>query len=138
MSNEHQGGTREDDAIARLLQGAGGRDQPDAALAASVRTAVESEWRGIVAARRRRHRLTTWAAAAGAAAAAALIWLALPLSGGPRPTVATLITSSGPVEYRDGPGADWRPLAPGAPISAGQAIRTTGASLAALELTSGV
>jgi len=136
MSND-QVGAREDDAIARLLKDAGGRDQPEAALAASVRAAVESEWRGIVAARQRRHRLTTWAAVAGAAAAAAVIWLVLPLSG-ERPAVATLVTASGVVEYRDGPRADWLPLAAGTPISMGQAIRTTGSSLAALELASGV
>ncbi|HLB83416.1 MAG TPA: hypothetical protein VJK00_01710, partial [Steroidobacteraceae bacterium] len=68
--NNDRNGPPDDDAIARLLKGAGGRDQPGAAIEAQVRTAVESEWRQLVSARRRRRDVTVWAAAAGMAVAA--------------------------------------------------------------------
>jgi ferric-dicitrate binding protein FerR (iron transport regulator) len=128
----------EDDAIARLLQGAGGRDQPDAAITAQVRTAVESEWRELVSVRRRRRSFTLWAAAAGVGAAALAVWLAVPLLDREQPVVATLVQSSGSVEYRDGPRADWEPLGAGATFSSRQEIRTSALSRAAFELASGL
>ena len=128
----------EDEAIARLLKGAGGRDQPDAAIAAQVRAAVESEWRELVSARRRRRNFTFSAAAAGVAAAAIAVWLAVPLLDHEQPVVATLVQSSGAVEYRDGPRADWAPLGAGATVSSRQEIRTSGSSRAAFELASGL
>jgi ferric-dicitrate binding protein FerR (iron transport regulator) len=136
--NNDRNGPPDDDAIARLLKGAGGRDQPGAAIEAQVRTAVESEWRQLVSARRRRRDVTVWAAAAGMAVAALAVWLAVPLLDRDQPLVATLVQSSGVVEYRDGPRADWAPLSEGAALSSSQEVRTSGSSRAALELTSGL
>jgi len=136
--NNDRNGPPDDDAIARLLKGAGGRDQPDAAIAAQVRTAVESEWRELVSARRRRRNFTVWAAAAGVAAAAFAVWLAMPLLDREGPVVATLVQASGAIEYRDGPRADWAPLVEGAAVSSQQEIRTSGSSRAAFELPSGL
>jgi len=136
--NNDRNGPPADDAIARLLKGAGGREQPDAALEAQVRNAVESEWRQLVSARRRRRQVTVGAAAAGVAAAALGVWLAVPSFDREQPMVATLVQSSGVVEYRNGPRADWAPLSAGAALSSRQEIRTSASSLAAFELASGL
>jgi ferric-dicitrate binding protein FerR (iron transport regulator) len=52
--------------------------------------------------------------------------------------VATLVQSSGVVEYRDGARTDWVPLSVGAALSSRQEIRTSASSLAAFELASGL
>jgi len=135
--NNDRNGPPDDDAIARLLKGAGGRDQPDAAIEAQVRTAVESEWRQLVSARRRRQQVTVWAAAAGVAVAALAVWLAMPLLDREQPVAATLVQSSGVIEYRDGPRADWAPLGEGATLFSSQEVRTSASSRAAFELASG-
>jgi len=135
--NNDRNGPPDDDAIARLLKGAGGRDQPDAAIEAQVRTAVESEWRQLVSARRRRQQVTVWAAAAGVAVAALAVWLAMPLLDREQPVAATLVQSSGVIEYRDGPRADWAPLGEGAALYSRQEVRTSASSRAAFELASG-
>ena len=135
--NNDRNGPPDDDAIARLLKGAGGRDQPDAAIEAQVRTAVESEWRQLVSARRRRQQVTVWAAAAGVAVAALAVWLAMPLLDREQPVAATLVQSSGVIEYRDGPRAAWAPLGEGATLFSSQEVRTSASSRAAFELASG-
>jgi ferric-dicitrate binding protein FerR (iron transport regulator) len=135
--NNDRNGPPDDDAIARLLKGAGGRDQPDAAIEAQVRTAVESEWRQLVSARRRRQQVTVWAAAAGVAVAALAVWLAMPLLDREQPVAATLVQSSGVIEYRNGPRADWAPLGEGAALYSRQEVRTSASSRAAFELASG-
>ena len=104
--NNDRNGPPDDDAIARLLKGAGGRDQPDAAIAAQVRTAAELAARAGVSAptpsqlhsvRRRRR-----------TAAAFSVWLAMPLLDREGPVVATPVQASA----RSSIGtvrADWAP-----------------------------
>jgi ferric-dicitrate binding protein FerR (iron transport regulator) len=128
----------DDDEIARLLRNAGERDRPDAVMQAEVREAVEVEWRELVSVQERRRRVITWAAAAGVALAALGIWLTAPRLGRGPQSVASLVLVTGTVEGRIDPEHDWKPIGSGTAIGAGQEIRTTDRSRAALVLASGL
>lgn len=123
-----------------LLRGAGPRRQPPLEAATQVRAAVEAEWRAMVATRRaqRRRQLTPWAVAASVALVAVGAWLLLPQRATPSPMVASAARVEGDVQWRDGTGDAWSPLAPSAGLAQGAELRTAAKGRVALRRKDGV
>lgn len=121
------------DTVAHLVRLGGPRPAVSRERAARVRARVHEEWRHTVAARRRR---ATALAGVVALAASLLLIVSLVRDRGvvqspvaQPPVVATVVASVGPVTLDDG-----RPLAVGATLREGQALRTQAGSVAALDL----
>jgi ferric-dicitrate binding protein FerR (iron transport regulator) len=127
----------DDTNLAALLAAAGPRGQAAPEAMASVRAAVEAEWRATVAARRRRRQFTGWAAAAGVAMAAVAVWIAQPTLAPGDPLVASITRVVGDVQQDEGDGR-WVPLDGAAPVKAGTQLRTGSGGRVALRLTDGV
>jgi len=128
---------RDDTDLAALLAAAGARSRATPEAMASVRAAVESEWRATVAARRRRRQFTGWAAAAGVAMAAVAVWIARPAYPPADAVVASITRVVGEVQQDSGDGR-WSTLAASGPLSAGTRLRTSDGGRIALRLTDGV
>lgn len=137
MSEQSSTNGRDDTDLAALLAAAGPRGQAAPEAMASVRTAVEAEWRAMVAARRRRRQFTGWAAAAGVAMAAVAVWIAQPTLAPGDPLVASVTRVVGEVQQDQGDGR-WLPLDGAAPLKAGTQLRTGRGGRVALRLTDGV
>jgi ferric-dicitrate binding protein FerR (iron transport regulator) len=128
---------RNDTDLAALLATVGPRGKAAPEAMASVRAAVESEWRATVAARRRRRQFTGWAAAAGVAMAAVAVWIAQPTLAPGDALVASVTRVVGDVRQDDGDGR-WTPIAADATLDAGTRLRTGSDGRVALRLTDGV
>jgi ferric-dicitrate binding protein FerR (iron transport regulator) len=137
MNEESRTDARDDTDLAALLAAAGPRSLPSQEALASVRAAVEAEWRATVTARQRRHRFTTWAAAAGVAAAALAVWIAQPLRSPGGVVVASLTRVVGDVQQNSGDGR-WIPLDAAGSLETGTQLRTGTGGQAALRLDDGV
>ena len=127
----------DDTNLAALLAAAGPRGQAAPEAMASVRAAVEAEWRATVAARRRRRLFTGWAAAAGVAMAAVVVWIAQPTLAPGDPLVASVTRVVGDVQQDTG-GGRWIALDGTVPLKAGTQLRTGSGGRVALRLTDGV
>lgn len=128
---------REDTDLAALLAAAGPRGRAAPEAMASVRAAVDAEWRATVAARRRRRQFTGWAAAAGVAMAAVAVWMARPVLAPGDALVASVTRVVGDVQQDAGDGL-WIPLDGAAPLKAGTQLRTGSGGRVALRLNDGV
>lgn len=129
----------DDDAELRaLLQAAGSRPQPTAAVTDEVRAAVAAEWRAAVAARRPQRRTVPWLVAASAAALAVGAWFALTQPAGPGPVVATVARLAGPAEIRSASATTWLPVTAGTDLRAGDRVRTQPTGRVALRRTDGL
>jgi len=137
MNEESRTDARDDTDLAALLAAAGPRNLPSQEALASVRAAVEAEWRATVTARQRRHRFTSWAAAAGVAAAALAVWIAQPLRSPDGLVVASLTRVVGDVQQNAGDGR-WIPLDSAGSLETGAQLRTGTGGQAALRLNDGV
>jgi ferric-dicitrate binding protein FerR (iron transport regulator) len=137
MNAESPADARDDTDLAALLAAAGPRGQPSPEAMASVRAAVEAEWRATVAARQRRQRFTTWAAAAGVAVAALAVWVAQPLRAPAGEVVASLTRVVGDVQQNEGDGR-WVPLEAAGSLKSGAQLRTGTGGQVALRLNDGV
>jgi ferric-dicitrate binding protein FerR (iron transport regulator) len=137
MNEESRTDARDDTDLAALLAAAGPRSLPSQEALASVRAAVEAEWRATVTARQRRQRFTTWAAAAGVAAAALAVWIAQPLRSPGGVVVASLTRVVGDVQQNSGDGR-WIPLDAAGSLETGTQLRTGTGGQAALRLDDGV
>ena len=137
MNEESRIDERDDTDLAALLAAAGARSRATPEAMASVRAAVESEWRATVAARRRRRQFTGWAAAAGVAMAAVAVWIARPAYPPTDAVVASVTRVVGEVEQDSGDGR-WSALAAPGALSAGTRLRTSEGGRIALRLTDGV
>jgi ferric-dicitrate binding protein FerR (iron transport regulator) len=136
--NEESRTERLDDSdLAALLAAAGARSRAAPEAMASVRAAVESEWRATVAARRRRRQFTGWAAAAGVAMAAVAVWIARPAYPPTDAVVASVTRVVGEVEQDSGDGR-WSALAATGTLEPGTRLRTSDGGRIALRLTDGV
>ena len=132
MSSEDD--TRIEHDLEHVLRKAGRRPEPPAELLQSVRTAVESEWRSVVAQRTRRRRTALWSMAAGIVLAVAGAWYLLPLAQSGGPEMAQLSTSSGSVRGRNGSWGRWVTLGQRGPVNAGEVLATGSDGRAALVL----
>jgi ferric-dicitrate binding protein FerR (iron transport regulator) len=130
--------TDEDLDLAELIRAAGARTRPAAGAAAEVRSALESEWRGLVAGRRRRRTFAGWAAAAGVGVAALALWTARPLYLPTGDPFATLARVEGQVEYRGASDPGWISVTSSLNLKSGDALRTVGIGRVALTLASGL
>jgi ferric-dicitrate binding protein FerR (iron transport regulator) len=137
MNEESPTNALDDTDLAALLAAAGPRTLPSPQAMASVRAAVEAEWRATLAARQRRHRFTSWAAAAGVAAAALAVWIAQPLRAPDGVVVASLTRVVGDVQQNSGDGR-WIPLDAAGSLETGTQLRTGTGGQAALRLDDGV
>jgi ferric-dicitrate binding protein FerR (iron transport regulator) len=137
MNEEPRTDARDDTDLAALLAAAGPRNLPSPEALASVRAAVEAEWRATVAARQRRRRFTSWAAAAGVAAASLAVWIAQPLRSPDGVVVASLTRVVGDVQQNSGDGR-WVPLDSAGSLATGTQLRTGTGGQAALRLDDGV
>jgi hypothetical protein len=146
--NSDSGHRTDDDAdLAALLQAVGPRVAATPEVSAEVRAAVAAEWRAAVAARQRtqpaapqtRRRLQQpWLALAASVAAVAIaVGIALPRLQSASEPVATVARVDGSVELRHQPG-EWRALTAGAPVLAGDEIRTSADSRLALRRDDGL
>jgi ferric-dicitrate binding protein FerR (iron transport regulator) len=146
--NEHKdrGHRADDDAdLAALLQAVGPRVAPVPEVTAEVRAAVAAEWRAAVAAQqqqtapqaRRRMQRPWLALAASVAAVAIAVSIALPRLQSAGDPVATVARVEGNVELRHEAG-EWRTLAAGASVVAGDEIRTARGSRLALRRDDGL
>jgi ferric-dicitrate binding protein FerR (iron transport regulator) len=124
----------EERQLAGLIRRGGARAQPPSAVREAVRAAAHREWRAAVAARARR-RNTGWSLAAAAAVAGLAVWVGLPALRAPGAAVAAVARVSGPVEASPGGlVARYAPLAAGAGVATGAALRSGRGGRAALEL----
>jgi len=137
MNEESRTDARDDTDLAALLAAAGPRSLPSQEALASVRAAVEAEWRATVTARQRRRRFTSWAAAAGVAAAALAVWVAQPLRAPGGEIVASLTRVVGDVQQNEGDGR-WVPLESAGSLKSGAQLRTGTGGQVALRLNDGV
>lgn len=137
MNQELRPDTPDDPDVAALLRSVGARPAAAAEAMAEVRTAVEAEWRAIVAARRRRRRFGGWAVAASVAVLGTAVWLARPLLQSEPVVVAAVARSVGGVEQNRGNGR-WTALEGNAPLAAGTKLRTASNGRLALLLENGV
>ena len=137
MNEESRTDGRDDTDLAPLLATVGPRGKASHEAMASVRAAVESEWRATVAARRRRRQYTGWAAAAGVAMAAVAVWIARPAYPPADAVVASVTRVVGEVEQDSGDGR-WGALAAPGTLRAGARVRTSEGGRIALRLTDGV
>lgn len=137
MNEELRTDARDDTDLAALLAAAGPRTLPSPEAMASVRAAVEAEWRATLAARQRRQRFTSWAAAAGVAVAALAVWIAQPLRSPEGVVVASLTRVVGDVQQNSGDGR-WVPLDSPGSLETGAQLRTGTGGQAALRLDDGV
>lgn len=137
MNEELRTDARDDTDLAALLAAAGPRTLPSPEAMASVRAAVEAEWRATLAARQRRQRFTSWAAAAGVAVAALAVWIAQPLRSPDGVVVASLTRVVGDVQQNSGDGR-WVPLNSPGSLQTGAQLRTGTGGQAALRLDDGV
>jgi ferric-dicitrate binding protein FerR (iron transport regulator) len=137
MNDESRVDARDDLDIAALLRSVGARPSASAPATAGVRSAVEAEWRSMVAARQRRRRFTSWAAAASVAVAAVSVWLVRPLLQPEHAVVASLARVVGSVEQNRGDGR-WTPLAASGSLESGTQVRTGTDGRAALQLSNGI
>jgi ferric-dicitrate binding protein FerR (iron transport regulator) len=137
VNEESRTDERDDTDLAALLAAAGARSRATPEAMASVRAAVESEWRATVAARRRRRQFTGWAAAAGVAMAAVAVWIARPAYPPADAVVASVTRVVGEVEQSAGDGR-WRALEATGELAAGTRLRTSEGGRVALRLTDGV
>jgi ferric-dicitrate binding protein FerR (iron transport regulator) len=137
MNEESRTDARDDTDLAALLAAVGPRGQPSLGAMASVRAAVEAEWRATVATRQRRQRFTTWAAAAGVAVAALAVWIAQPLRAPDGEVVASLTRVVGDVQQNEGDGR-WVPLDSAGSLKSGAQLRTGTSGQVALRLNDGV
>jgi ferric-dicitrate binding protein FerR (iron transport regulator) len=129
---------RDDDAELRaLLQSAGARPLPPAAVTEGVRAAVAAEWRSVVAARRPQRRVVPWLAAASAAAVAVGAWFALSQPAEPGAVLATVARLDGPAEVRRG-SASWETITVGAELRGGDRVRTPATGRLALRRMNGL
>ena len=146
--NEHNdsGHRTDDDAdLAALLRAVGPRVAAAPDVSAEVRAAVAAEWRAAVAAQQqrtapqpRRWVQRPWLALAASVAAVAIaVSIALPRLQSASDPVATVARVEGSVELRHDAG-EWRTLAAGAPVVAGDEIRTTQGSRLALRRGDGL
>jgi ferric-dicitrate binding protein FerR (iron transport regulator) len=130
--------TDEDRDLAALIRAAGPLARPAAGAAAEVRSALQSEWRDMLATRRRRRTFMGWAAAAGVGFAALTLWTARPLYLPAGDPLATLARVEGQVEYRDGSSGDWTSATFSLKLKAGDRLRTGRAGRVALTLGGGL
>ena len=137
MNEESRTDARDDTDLAALLAAAGPRSLPSQEALASVRAAVEAEWRATVTSRQRRRRFTSWAAAAGVAAAALAVWVAQPLRAPGGEIVASLTRVVGDVQQNEGDGR-WVPLESAGSLKSGAQLRTGTGGQVALRLNDGV
>ena len=137
MNEESRTDARDDTDLATLLAAVGPRSQASPDAMASVRAAVEAEWRATVATRQRRRRFTGWAAAAGVAVAALAVWIAQPLRSPDGEVVASLTRVVGDVQQNAGDGR-WVPLDSAASLETGAQLRTGTGGQVALRLKDGV
>lgn len=127
-----------DDDIEQLLISAGAREKPPVEIEHEVREGLRTEWRGIIAEKRRHARRRTGIAlAAGVLAAAVGVWMVAPPSGPPQ-VVGTLTLAAGDIQVTRGFFDGWRPIAPGAPLLAGQSLETGTGGRSAFTLPGGV
>ncbi len=126
---------RDERQLAALIRDAGRREQPGSAAVAAARAAVAAEWRQVVAARARRRAVTRrWSLAAAVALAGVAIWLALPQLA-PGVVVAAVERSEGRIESRpDGWLSRWSPVAAGAALASGTALRAAPGARVALRV----
>ena len=137
-NHEDEGMDREDQELAALLQAVGPRPRPPAGAEASVRAAVETEWRSVVAGRNQRRRVTAGLAMAASAAVAAIaLWAASPLSPPRGEPVATVAVLAGSAEYQPAGSNAWETLSGSREIAQGDTIRTAPDARVALALEQG-
>ncbi len=124
---------RDERQLAALIRDAGRREQPSPAAVATARAAVAAEWRQVVAARaQRRTVVRRWSLAATVALAGVATWLALPQVS-PGVAVAAVERSEGRIEGGvDGWLPRWSPVADGAVLATGTALRAAPGARAAL------
>ena len=137
MNERSRNDGRDDTDLVALLATVGPRGKAAPEAMASVRAAVEAEWRATVSARRRRRQFTGWAAAAGVTMAAVAVWIAQPSLAPGDAVVASVTRVVGDVQLDDGDGR-WAPLASAATLEAGTRVRTVNGGRVALRLTDGV
>ena len=137
MNEERHSDDRDDTDLAALLAAAGPRNRPSLEAMASVRAAVEAEWRATVRASQRRRPFTAWAAAAGLAATALAVWIALPLRTPEGAFVASVTRVVGDVQQNERDGR-WIPLGSGGSLRTGALVRTGSGGQVAVRLNDGV
>jgi ferric-dicitrate binding protein FerR (iron transport regulator) len=137
VNEESRTDERDDTDLAALLAAAGARSRATPEAMASVRAAVESEWRATVAARQRRRPFNGWAAAAGVAVAAVAVWIARPTYPPADAVVASVTRVVGEVQQDSGDGR-WSAIGASGPVTAGTRLRTGEGGRVALRLTDGV
>jgi ferric-dicitrate binding protein FerR (iron transport regulator) len=137
MDEEHMNERSDEAEVAALLRAAGPRPMASPAAMAEARTAVEAEWRSVVAARERRRRYTVWSAAAGIAVAGIAVWLARPMLDATPETVASVVRVEGGLQQSQGDG-QWVAVAANGAVGAGAQLRTAGDGRAALRMASGL
>ncbi len=123
------------DALARLISRAGRRPQPDAAVQAAVRAAVEREWSARTAHGARHRTVLLRLAAALAAIAIGLSWHAL-RSGAPAEAaeVGTFVAARGTVHVAPADGRDL--VVAGSRLRAGSSVETGRSGYALLTVAS--
>jgi ferric-dicitrate binding protein FerR (iron transport regulator) len=105
MMNDEDSTGAEEQVLGLLVRDAGPREQPAPAMTAAVRSAVEQEWRAVVAERRQRT-ARNWrpaALAASVAIAAVAAWVALPWLSGTGAPAAAIAIVAGPAELAGSP-----------------------------------
>jgi hypothetical protein len=129
----------DDNAIARVLRAAGGRESPSEETVQSVYAAVQAEWRATVETRRKRRTQRVWfAAAASIALAAVALFLGRQLIDPQGESIANVSRSVGIVQIKDAKSGDWRPLADTRTLHLGERVHTGANGRVALALPDGV
>lgn len=128
-----------DDDIEKVLQSAGAREKPPAAVERAVRDSLRAEWRAMVGERRglQRRRIGL-ALAAGLVATAIGIWVAIP-----RPVVSgaelgRIAVAAEGLRVKTGLFSSWEPAEAGQLLTAGDAVESGPAGRGALALGGGV